>query len=82
MFFQNLTKKLDDTRRGWRSNTIMLLDNASYHNSSDALAMLKKYQIPVIFTGPHSYAAVPIELLFGAFKSKDINPRLVTTGKK
>jgi hypothetical protein len=38
--------------------------------------------VPVIFTGPHSYAAAPIELLFAHFKAADINPRRLKTGKK
>ena len=58
------------------------MDNAPYHTSSTALAMLKKFQIPVIFTGPHSYDAAPAELLFAAFKSADVIPREVPAGKK
>ena len=82
LFFQKLVNKLDRERPGWRSNTVILLDNASYHTSSKALAMFKKHEIPLIFTGPHSYDAAQIELLFSAFKSVDVNPRKVATGKK
>ena len=82
LFFQNLVKKLSDERRYWRKDTVVLLDNAAYHKSGAAMKMFEKLQIPLIFTGPHSYDAAPIELLFAAFKSEDINPRCVATGKK
>ena len=45
------------------------------------LAFLKKNLVPVMFTGPHSYDASPIELFFAAFKNKDINPDRIKTGK-
>ena len=59
-----------------------MLDNAPYHTSSSMMAFFKEYQVPVIFTGPHSYDASPIELFFAAFKSKDINPESIATGKR
>ena len=59
----------------------MLLDNASYHVSNSAFEIYKKFKIKTIFTGPYSYDAAPIELLFAAFKADDINPRKVKTGK-
>ena len=39
-------------------------------------------RIPILFTGPHSYDAVPAELLFAAFKADDINPSKVPQGKR
>ena len=35
-----------------------------------------------MFTGPHSYSASPVELLFAHFKADDINPRKLKTGKR
>jgi len=61
---------------------VWCLDNAPYHKSAAALKVLEDLSVPVIFTGPHSYDAVPVELLYAAFKSRDINPRHVPTGKK
>ena len=49
-----------------------MLDNASYHTSASMMDFYEKYQIPVIFTGPHSYAASPVELFFAHFKKADI----------
>ena len=82
IFFQALTRQLDKERPKWRADTVVLLDNASYHSSKTTLTMLTKLQVPVCFTGPHSYDAAPIELWFAAFKSRDINPRHVPTGKR
>ena len=61
---------------------MILLDNAPYHTSDSTINLMQGLQIPIIFTGPHSYDAAPIELLFAAFKSCDINPRHVATGKR
>ena len=46
------------------------------------IKLLKALDIPILFTGPHSYSAVPIEIWFAHFKRSDINPRHVPTGKK
>ncbi len=54
---------------------------APYHHGAGRMKVYEKLQIPICFTGPHSYAAPPVELLFAAFKADDINPRKVKTGK-
>ena len=59
-----------------------MLDNATYHSCSSTLKILEDLGVPVLFTGPHSYSASPVELFFAAFKSSDINPRKAPTGKK
>ena len=82
LVFQNLIMTLDKARPGWRSTHIILMDNAPYHKSSKMLTFLADQKVPVIFTGAHSYDASPCELLFAAFKSKDINPWLTKTSKK
>ena len=82
IFFHNLCRKLEKENPKYKENVVLLLDNASYHTCPATLSVLKKLKIPVLFTGPNSYLAAPIELLFGAFKSRDINPRKVPTGKR
>ena len=82
MFFRQLVKKLDAERPGWRENTIILLDNAPYHSDKATLKLLAGLQVPVCYTGTHSYDACPAELLFAAFKSKAVNPRHLPTGKR
>jgi hypothetical protein len=82
IYFRSLVKKLDKERPRWRHDTVVLLDNAPYHTSKATLKVLEGLDIPVCYSGPHSYDAAPCELLFAAFKSRDINPRHVQTGKK
>ena len=43
--------------------------------------VFEKLQMPICYSGPYSYAASPVEQMFAAFKSTDINPRHVKTGK-
>ena len=82
IYFHKLVKVLDKERVGWRTDTVILLDNASYHAAESTLKVFKALRIPIFFTGPHSYDAAPCELFFAAFKRADINPRHVGTGKK
>ena len=79
---RKLVLKLDQENAEWRSNTVILLDNAPYHASESTIELMEGLNIPILFTGPHSYDAAPIELLFAAFKSRDINPRHVQQGKR
>ena len=81
LFFKQLVLKLDKERINWRSDTIILMDNAPYHNSSGTMKTFEDFNIPVMFTGPHSYDAAPCELWFAAFKSADINPLKLPLGK-
>ena len=57
IYFHWLAKKLDLHKTGWRENTILLLDGASYHTSAATQDVLKKLRIPVMYLSPHSYDA-------------------------
>ena len=81
VFLKELTDKLDRARRGWRKNTVLLLDNAPYHASSETLDVLKSLKVPTMFLAPYSFDVAPCELYFALFKSKDINPEGLATGK-
>ena len=74
--------QLDKDRADWRQDTVILLDNARYHTSKATMKILRALEVPVLYTGPHSYSGVPIELWFASFKSADKNPRKVPTGKR
>ena len=39
-------------------------------------------RIEVIYSGPYSYSAAPIEMLFGALKQGELNPERLPTGKR
>ena len=64
VFFRHLCAKLDKERKHWRKDTIIILDNAPYHTSAETLATLKHLDVPVMFTGPHSYDGAVCELFF------------------
>jgi hypothetical protein len=81
LFFSNLILLLDKKDRWWRSKTLLLLDNAPYHTSSEMMAFYERNQLPIIFTGPHSYSACPIETWFAHFKNTNLNPEQLPLGK-
>ena len=81
IFFRQLVLKLDAERKGWRKDTVILLDNAPYHTCTTTMNLFEGLEIPILFTGPHSYDAAPCELLFAQFKAADINPNRLPTGK-
>ena len=81
LFFAGLIRKLDEESAQWYRNTVIMIDNAPYHTSSASMKVFAELGVPVLFTGPHSYSACPAELVFAAFKARDINPRKVPTSK-
>ena len=82
MFLRYLVLKLNQFDSQWRSNSILVMDGASYHIASSTRDLMKKLNLPVIILGPYSYDLNPVELFFAAFKSDDVNPRKVPTSKK
>ncbi len=72
---------LDEERKDWKRDTIIMLDNAPYHKSAATLKVFKEHNVSVLFSGPYSYDASPCELWFAAFKRADINPRHLKTSK-
>jgi len=82
VFLRYLMRKLDIESPGWEEETVFLFDGARYHTSAEMRGYFRKMQLSVIFSGPYSYAAAPIELLFGALKRGELNPRRVSTGKR
>ena len=81
-FLRHLVVKLDEESPGWLAETIILLDGARYHTGEDIREYLHKMQLEVIWSAPYSYAAAPIELLFGGLKLGELNPLRQPTGKK
>ena len=68
IFISKLVAKLTTEDANWKSKTIFVLDNASYHHDEMVLNQLKLQGCDVIFLGPYSFAAAPIELFFSALK--------------
>ena len=82
VFFRKLVEKLNLERPKWRENSVVLLDNASYHTNPDMLQELKSLQVPTMYLGPYSYSTAPCELIFAALKMGMLNPKGLPTGKK
>ena len=82
LFLRQLVIKLDNEDADWRENTVILHDNAPYATSESTLELMAGLKLPMLFTGPHSYSAAPIELLFASLKSVDLNPENLPQGKR
>ena len=77
LYLKHLASKLDKERPEWRRKTIILMDGASYHQDAETLSVLEEFRIPVMFLGPHSYDAAPIETFFSWVKRVNLNPEAV-----
>ena len=82
IYIRQLVKKLDKDRPKWRLDTCITFDNATYHVSTETMAILKALNVPLMFLGPHSYNVAPQELLFAAIKSTHMNLDMEPTGKR
>ena len=66
----------------WRDNTVLLLDNATYHRSKEVKEHIVKLGVTVALSGQYSYDAAPVERFFAHFKKEQLNPEHIKTGKK
>ena len=82
IFFQQLAHTLDKENKNWRKDSMIVIDNAPYHTSQATLSVFRRLELPICFTGPHSYDASPCELMFAHFKVADINPSHFPLGKR
>jgi hypothetical protein len=81
LFLIDLAAKLDSDRPDWRSDTIILIDNASYNASSYTTKCIRKLGLPVMFSAPYSYDASAVERHFGYFKQAVILDKTQSSGK-
>ena len=77
-----LATKLTKEDINWRDNTIVLCDGAKYQTNKESVNYMKGLGFKVCISAPYSYASSPIEYAFGYFKSVDLNPERLKTGKK
>ena len=61
---------------------MFLWDNATYHKSDETREAVKALGLSTIFSGPYSYSAAPIEMLFGGLKMGELNPEGLPTRKR
>ena len=65
IFLRQLVLKLDREDADGRDSTVILHDNAPYATSESTLELMKGLRIPMVYTGPYSYDAAPVELVVG-----------------
>ena len=68
LFLTELAAMLDRERPLWRKDTVILMDNAKYNLKQDIMDQIQRLKMPVIYSGPYSYDAAPVERYFGYFK--------------
>ena len=82
IFLLHLVKLLDVERPGWKDDTVCLLDGARYHMGARIREHMRKLELQVIYSAPYSFSTAPIEMVFGALKTGELNPDGHKTGKK
>ena len=81
-FLSRLATVMTREDKDWRTNTIWLLDGASYHKTPKVRITLRRLGVKYVISGPYSYSAAPVELFFSYFKRGDLNPNNEPTGKR
>ena len=82
LYLRELVRALDKEDENWRRHTVILFDGAKYHQSVSTFNVLRQLRIPTMLLFPHSYNVAPVELLFGAIKSKHLNVHEQPTGRR
>jgi len=82
LFLTELIKTLDYEDKNWRMNSVIMWDNAGYHEAGEVLNLLEEQRAPVLFLGPYSYHMAPAELVFAALKVQHLNVDEAPLGKK
>lgn len=75
IFLLKLIKVLDGKDQHWRSKTVIMMDNASYHRSKLVAAFIKEKSIPVMYLGPYQFRTAPVERAFAFIKNHNLNPQ-------
>ena len=73
LFLMNMVKMLDNEDPNWRDNTIFLWDNTPYHTSAETKMIIHRLGLQIIYSGPYSFSAAPIETLFSGLKLGELN---------
>ena len=58
----------------WKNDTVIVVDNASYHRSLLVRKALKVLKIRIVLSGPYSYQSSACESLYSLLKRGDFNP--------
>ena len=68
LFLTELIRTLDYEDKSWRENSVLMWDNAGYHESEEVLTLMEEQKVPLLFLGPYSYHMAPCEMVFAALK--------------
>ena len=82
IYLKELVRQLDKRDLNWRKTHVFLVDGASYHQANSTFNTLRDLRIPIMLLSPFSYDAAPIEKIFNAIKSGDINKEMLPTTKR
>ena len=69
-YLRMLSRQLDKDEPDWRETSVVLMDNARIHSTPDVLATIEELGMTVLFSGPASFEAIPVELCFAVLKRK------------
>ena len=64
VFYLQMSKILEEDDVNWKDNTVFLLDNATYHWSSETQEIFHKLGLQIMYSGAYSFSASPVETLF------------------
>ena len=81
-FLLRLAETLDSEDPDWRDNTVIVLDNASYHHGEETMEALATLRVPTMLAGQYGYDGSPCEKLFAHLKIGDLNPGDISSGKR
>jgi transposase len=73
LFIVKLLSSLDQEDSNWRSNSLLLIDNAPYHRSKSVRNFLISNNVPVLFLGPYQFNMAPVEKFFSFIKCRELN---------
>ena len=73
LFLVRLVRHLNRFKPNWRSKTVFLLDNASYHRSEFLKQCFLEMKISVNYLGPYQFSMAPIENFFSYVKARELN---------
>jgi hypothetical protein len=74
LFMIKLVEHLNAVDSGWRSKTVIMMDNAQYHRGNLVRGKLMALKVPFMYLGPYHFNISPIELFFSFIKGKNLNP--------
>ena len=72
-FMSKLVALLDSRIANWRKQYVIVIDNCPAHASAVTAKMLSHMEVPVMFSAPASYAALPVEGVFKIVKARDLD---------